>query len=160
MSHAKSLEHDWAGVAALLVWQKVPKEGIRFTRAEMATLPVDRVLFFETDEPLIHFRWISPEDAEVEAVRVSLKTAGREKLGVSELQGRWQKTAVMLLWLLARDGITLSAQDRDQLPADQVMLTTAHGDTVEFRYVPRAEAERIRAFELEHEGKIVTEALQ
>lgn len=72
---------------------------------------------------------------------------------VEGLEGRWEKIAAVLLWKYAKDGVTLSTQDLGALPQDRVLLVTAHGREVEFRFVSIEEAQRIRKWEAENEGR-------
>lgn len=151
----KPLEGDWVGIACLCVYQLAGGEAT-ITRKDLGALPMDRVLWLETtdDGERVHFSWLKPAVAATNARLVAIKTGGKDRTGVSELQGHYEKIACVLLWRFARDGCVLTARDRDDLPSDQVMLTYAHGDTVELRFVKRAEAARIQRVE-QSLGRIV-----
>lgn len=102
----------------------------------------------------VRFRWVSIEEAR--RIRDHDALTG-ERAGVSEMQGRWQKLACVLLWKLAKDGISLTVADRANVPADQVLLQQGHANDLELRFVPRGEAQAIARFEAFHEGKSILE---
>jgi len=149
---------DWAEIAVVLMWKLCP-QGMILTRADMGRLPQDRVMIEERTPDQIRFRWMRPQDARAHATR--LKKATGERAGVSQLQGRWQKLGVVLLWKLTRDeGVILTRADREALPADKKMLTRGTHDAVEFRFIPTAEAIAIAKWERDNEGKIVVEGME
>lgn len=150
------LAWEWPEIACVLMWKLAP-EGVTITRRDLGCLPVDRVLIEERTPTKIHFRWMRPEDARAHAKR--LKATTGEKAGVSQLQGRWQKIGVVLLWKLAKDGCVLTGWDRDQVPGDKTLLAHGHEQDIEYRFVPRAEALRIAKWEKDNEGKIVLETV-
>jgi hypothetical protein len=150
------LNWDWPEIAVVLMWKLAPN-GIVITRKDLGALPVDRVLIDERLVDRINFRWMRPEDAREHAKRLKRKTG--EKAGISQLQGRWQKIAIVLLWKLAKDGVVLGQWDRDAVPADKTLLAHGHEQDIEYRFVPRLEAVRIANWEKENEGKIVLEAM-
>lgn len=150
------LSWDWPTIACMLMWKLAPN-GVVITRKDLAALPVDRVLIHERLTDRMTFRWMRPEDAKAHAKRLKEKTG--EKAGLVQLQGRWQKIAVVLLWKLARDGVTLLQWDKDTLPADKTLLAHGHAQDIEYRFCDRAEAARIQKFELENEGKLIREAI-
>jgi len=149
------LAWGWPEIAVVLV-QKLAPQGVVVTRKDLARLPFDRVLIEDRHADRIVFRWATLEEAE--AMKKPLALGGR-KAGVSQLQGRWQKLAVVLLWKLAKDGCTLMGYDRDAVPADKVLLAHGHAQDLEYRFVDRDEARRIAAWEKENEGKTVLEAM-
>ena len=146
----------WPEIAVTLV-QKLAPDGVIVTRKDLGGLPQDRVLVEERLHDRIIYRWMRPEDARAHTKRLKEKTG--EKAGVSQLQGRWQKLGVVLLWKLARDGCVLMNYDRDAVPADKVLLAHGHENEIEYRFVPRAEAARIQQWEKDNEGKLVLEAV-
>jgi hypothetical protein len=143
----------WPEIAVVLMWRLAPK-GVVITRRDLGRLPVDRVLLEDRRETEIRLTWISIEEAQA---RTKPLTVAHEKASVSELQGRWQKIAVVLLWKLAKNGVTLTQADREAVPADQRLLAHGHADDIEYRFVPHAEAVRIERFERDNEGRIITE---
>jgi hypothetical protein len=150
------LNWDWPEIAVMLV-QKLAPGGVVVTRQDLGSLPMDRVPVEERLEDRITYRWMCPADAKAHAKRIRQKTG--EKVGLQQLQGRWQKLAFVLLWKLAKDGCVLMNYDRDAVPADKVLMAHGHKDDIEYRFVPRAEAARIQKWEKEHEGKTVMEAM-
>lgn len=154
---APELNWGWPEIAVVLV-QKLAPEGVVVTRKDLGGLPMDRVLVEERLSDRIIYRWMRPEDAKAHTRRLKEKTG--EKAGVSQLQGRWQKLAIVLLWKLAKDGCVLMRYDRDAVPADKVLLAHGHKEDIEYRFVARAEAARIQTWEKDNEGKIVLEVMQ
>lgn len=161
MNAAEQLAENWPAIAALVVW-KLGNGYCLVTRKDLKALPLDRVLVTDTTADEVRFRWITPARAHGLSQQIARSTGGKEKANVTQLDGRWQKIAVVLLWQLAKDGWDLKVRDQDDLPADKIMLThaPAHGDTLEFRWVPRAEAASIQKWEKDNEGRIVTEVMQ
>lgn len=151
------LSWDWPEIACVLV-QKLAPQGVVITRKDLARLPMDRVFIVDREETVIRFRWLRPEDARNLSKRIKEKTG--TKAGVSQLQGRWMKLATVLLWKLAKDGCVIGQLDRAQVPADKVLLAHGHAEDLEYRFVPRAEAARIQAWERENEGKQILEVIQ
>lgn len=150
------LNWDWPLIAVVLMWKLAPK-GVVITRQDLGRLPQDRVLIEDRGAQDIRFSWITPRAAQRRAEQ--LKHAGEEKAHVSQLQGRWQKLAVVLLWKLAKDGCVLTTWDRDQVPADQTLLAHGHAQDIEYRFVYRAEAQLIAAWERDNEGKMILESV-
>lgn len=154
MSEAE-ISWDWPEIAVVLLCKLAP-EGVVVTRKDLGALPADRVLIEERLVDRINYHWASIKQAE--AMRKPLALKG-EKAGVVQLQGRWQKLAVVLLWKLAKDGCTLMRYDRDAVPADKVLMAHGHKDDIEYRLIPRAEAERIQKWEKDNEGRIIVESM-
>jgi hypothetical protein len=132
---------DWPEIVCVLMWKLAPK-GVVITRKDLAALPIDRVLKYDRLADRMIFRFVPPQPGPFE-----------------ELQGRWQKIAVVLLWKLAKDGVTLGQWDRDTVPADKTLLAHGHEQDIEYRFVQRAEAIRIAKWEKDNEGKMVLEAV-
>lgn len=147
------LQWGWPEIAVTLMWRLAPK-GVTITRRDIGRLPQDRVLLEDRRETEIRLTWITLEEAQQ---RTKPLTAAHEKASVSELQGRWQKIAVVLLWKLAKNGVTLTQADRNCVPADQRLLAHGHEHDIEYRFVPQREAANIEKFERENEGRIITE---
>jgi hypothetical protein len=154
---AKELAWDWPEICCVLMW-KLAHNGVVITRRDLGGLPMDRVLVEERTSTHIHFSWMTPEASQQHSKRVKAKTG--QKAGVAQLQGRWQKIGVVLLWKLAKDGCVIGQIDRDQVPADKTLLAHGHENDIEYRFVPRAEALRIQQWERDNEGKIVMETVQ
>jgi hypothetical protein len=156
---ADELAADWAAIACILVW-KTPEHRVALTRKELRELPLERVLMTDTAGDQVVFRWVTVKEAQRQADTIASLSDRREKASVEQLQGRWQKTAVVLLWHLARDGVTLVPRDKDELPSDQVMLASTHGDTVEWEWMPRARAKTIQDWERDNRGRIIVEGMK
>lgn len=145
----------WPEVCTVLMWRLAPK-GVVITRRDLGRLPMDRVLLEDRSESAIRLSWITIEEAQRRAKPVDPLA---EPAGVSELQGRWQKIAVVLMWKLAKMGVTLTQADRNALPADQMLLAHGHADDIEYRFVPRAEAYALTQVEKEQEGRLIIERI-
>lgn len=141
---------DWPEIAVVLMWKLAP-EGVVITRKDLARLPQDLVLVEDRTADEIRFSW--------ETVSMAQKLTEAVSSSVSTLEGRWQKIAVVLMWKLAKDGVTLTQWDRDQIPHGKTLLAHGHAQDIEYRFVPRLEAERIAAWEREHEGKSILEVV-
>lgn len=149
---------DWAEISVVMMWRLCP-QGLILTRTDMGRLPMDRVMIYDRGPHEIKFRWMRPEDARAHAKR--LKSATGERAGIEQLQGRWQKLGVILLWKLTRDeGLTLTRADREAVPSDKKLLTRGFKDGVEFRFIPLAEAARIAKWERDNEGKMILEGFE
>ena len=150
----KEISWGWPEIACVLMWKLAP-EGVVLTRKDLGRLPQDRVLVDDRDSKQIRFSFIGVEAAE--RLRRPIVQSYGYRASVSELQGRWKKLAVVLLWKLAKEGVVLTQADRDRVPADKILLTHGHEQDLECRFVPRLEAARIQKWEAENEGKAVME---
>jgi len=103
-------------------------------------MPQDRVLIEDRDSQAIRFSW-----ATVTMAQTAHGNSTSSQAGVSTLEGRWQKIAMVLLWKLAKDGVILTQWDRDQVPHDKTLLAHGHAQDIEYRFVPRIEAQRMRS---------------
>jgi hypothetical protein len=148
------LDWTWTEIAVTLMWRLAPN-GCVITRKDLAALPVDRVLIEDRTPTEIRFSWSTVEEAQ--RLRKPLADGG-QKAGLSQLQGRWQKMAVVLLWKLAKDGIVLTPLDRSAVPADKQLLAHGHAQDIEYRFLPHAEAAAIARRERDNEGRIILEA--
>lgn len=152
----KELAWDWPEIAVTLMWKLAPN-GVVVTRKDLGRLPQDRVLVDDRDADSIRFSWQSITDAQRLTQALAMH---KDKAGLAQLQGRWQKLCVVLLWKLAKDGVVLKQLDRDAVPADKVLLAHGHREDIEYRFVPRAEAARIQKWERDNEGKQVLEVVR
>jgi hypothetical protein len=150
------LTWGWVTIACVLAWRLAP-EGIVITRKDLASLPHDRVLkdHRDVEGTLIRFSFVSIEEAQ--RLTRPVVIGAKPEASVSELQGKWQKIACVLLWKMARDGITLTQADRDAMPADRTLLMHGHAQDLELRFLPHAQAARIAAWERDNEGHEVME---
>lgn len=150
---------DWPEIACMLMWRLAP-HGVTITRKDLGGLPMDRVLLEERSSEGIRFEWVTLAEAERRtAPGTRSHTNAQPRAGVSQLQGRWQKIGVVLMWKLARDGITLTHGDREAVPKDQQLLAHGYKSAIKYRFVTRTEAVRIVTFDRENEGRIIMEHL-
>jgi hypothetical protein len=153
---ANELAWDWSQIAVALIWKLAPKGFVMF-RHDMARLPMDRVLLEDRQSDRICLSFITLKDAK----KRSAPERGEHRATVSELQGRWQKIAVVALWSLSKTGITLTEYDRAAVPDGLQLMASGHEFGVEWRFLPRWEAKKHRDFDLEHEGgRMILENLQ
>lgn len=147
---------DWPEVTCVLMWRLAP-QGVIIRRKDLGVLPQDRVMVENRTVASLRL-WFATLD-EAQRIRDPIILGGRARATVSELQGRWQKIAVVLLWKLSKDGIVLTQKDRDVMPADKILLAHGHANDIEYRFTPRVEAIRIQKFERENEGKQILEVV-
>jgi hypothetical protein len=141
------LTWDWSVIAVTMIWKLAPKGFVMF-RHDMARLPMDRVLLEDRQADRIVLSFIPLKEAQ----QRTAPERGQHRATVSELQGRWQKIAVVALWSLSKTGITLTEYDRAAVPNGLQLMASGHEFGVEWRWLPRWEAERHRKADLEHEG--------
>ena len=155
MADLRKMASDWEKVAAIALAQLAPgAAGVVLTRADMAALPVDRVLVVDEFPDRLEYRWLTPAQAQ----RIRDRSPGTT--GVSRLEGRWDKLVAVLLWKLAEKGFTIRPGAWAAVPADQTLLIRGFREHVELRFVPLAEAQAMDAWEKEYEGKIITETIR
>lgn len=146
-----------AEVCVILLWKLRPR-GLKLSKKDLGGLPLDRVLVEERLADRIIYRWETPEKMQVEnAMRFA---ATGEKANLYEAQGRYMKLLGVLLWKLAKDGITLVPADRDAVPANQVLVMDGTRDRVIYSFVSRATAERMARKAEVHEGREIVEAIR
>jgi hypothetical protein len=141
------LAWDWSVIAVALIWKLAPKGFVLF-REDMARLPLDRVLLEDRQADRITLSFIPLKEAQQRAA----PERGEKRATVSELQGRWQKIAVVALWSLSKTGITLTEYDRAAVPDGLELMASGHEFGVEWRFLPRWEAQQHRKWDFEHEG--------
>ena len=156
---APPAELTWtvAEVCVVLLWKLRPK-GLKLSKKDLGSLPVDRVLIEERLTDRIIYRWESVDSTLFENANRAL--AGQEKPGLYEAQGRYMKLLGVLLWKLAKDGITLGTWDREAVPADKVLRMDGTADRVIYSFVTRRDAERLSKGEKEHQGLDIVEAIR
>jgi hypothetical protein len=148
------LNWDWSQIAVTMFWKLAPK-GYVMLREDMARLPMDRVLLEDRNAERIELKFITLKEAHA---RAEAKRP-EERATVSELQGKWQKIACVTLWSLAKEGVTLTEYDRAAVPSGLQLMASGHALGVEWRFLPRWEAEKYRKWDLENEGKMILENL-
>lgn len=68
---------------------------------------------------------------------------------LQQSEGMWQKYCALLVWKLARQGVTISVADIDKCNSEGELILLAHGhyDSIEFKLVTPQQAAVIAAFE-------------
>lgn len=152
-------EINWtiAEVCVVLLWKLRPK-GLKLGFRDLGGIPVDRVLVEERLTDRIIYRWVDPDQVVLENARRHLATG--EKPGLYEAQGRYMKLLGVLLWKLAKDGITLGQWDRDAVPDDKVLHMAGTADRVVYSFISRQDAKRMQAQSETHEGLSIVEAIR
>lgn len=144
-----------------MVW-KIAPNGFVMPKERMATLPTDRVLREHRTVTYIEIGFIPVSLAKHQS-RAEL---GEDRATVSELQGFWMKTAVVIAWHFAcikrlgkGDHLRLYARDFAAVPADMALMAAGDGQSSEWRFMPYSEALRIRRADQEHEHKLLIERM-
>lgn len=147
------LTWNWDEISVVLFWRLAPN-GITITRKDLAALPMERVLLEDRRETEICFTWITLDEAKL---RHKPMDPLKEAATVDQVEGRWQKIACVLLWKMAKDGITINLTDRSCVPTDRILMASGHANDIEYRFLPRSEAAAIQKQERDHRGKIIME---
>lgn len=149
----------WPEIAVILAWKIAPL-GYVLRRESMFSLPTDRVLREHRQPDKLTLGFISV----LQARRQIAPELGEKRATLSELQGRWQKIAVVSLWQFAKEGrlgkrdeVVLTEYDRQAVPSNLRMLAAGHGQGVEFNFMARELAEAQREREIENEGVNILE---
>lgn len=77
---------------------------------------------------------------------------------LGQLEGYWQRIATLIIWKAAKKRrVTLSAADMEQFQREfeaggAVLLTHGHTDSIDFKIVTKAEADRIIAHDRTQRG--------
>jgi hypothetical protein len=146
---------NWESIACALLWKLAPG-GVVLTRQDLGALPFDRVLIDDRHNGRIRLTFVTVSEAM--RIRGGLAEA-KTPAGVSSLEGRWEKIAVVMLWKLQKHGVTITSWDLKAVPHDKTILASGHADGVEFRFMPRSEASRLTAWDREHEGRLIHEGI-
>lgn len=136
---------SWTEIFIVAMARLAPK-GMELNPDDVVALPLERVLIDHRGPRAITFTWVSIEEANGIALRERLKGDPASK---SELQGRYQKLTVLLLWKLAKDGITLTEADSALIPDGKFLFE----DGIEYKWLPVAEGMALRKRIQEHEGR-------
>jgi hypothetical protein len=152
----------WPEIAVVLIW-KIAPNGFVMAVEDLVTLPRERVLVEERKPDSITLSFVTLATAK----KLMAAERGEERATLSELQGRWQKIAICTAWHFARlgklgrkDSIVLTEQDRQAVPGHLKLMASGHADGIEFRFLPRAEAEAIAKWDLDNEGIMIREKTQ
>jgi hypothetical protein len=156
------LAWGWPEIAVTMIW-KIAPNGFVIHKEDMFSLPTDRVLREYRDSEKIVLSFIGIQHAK----RLSAPELGEHRATVSELQGRWMKIATVTAWHFARrqllgrsDSITLTEYDRAAVPGHLQLMASGHAEGIEWRFLPRREAQSIEAWDRENEGILVQERTQ
>ena len=72
---------------------------------------------------------------------------------MQQSEGHWQKYLMLVLSKLAPDGVTITVRDMEKFAGEErILLTHGHVDSIEFKLVSRAEADRIVAYDKTRKG--------
>ena len=152
----------WPEIAIIIAWKLAPK-GFVMRTEDLVSLPRDRVLIEKRTAKRLVLSFVALDIAHA----LKAPEYGTESASVSELQGRWQKIAVCTLWHFARrgklgkkDSVTLTQWDKAQVPADVKLMASGHAQGVEWRFLPRGEADSIAKWDEENEGAMIEERTQ
>ena len=147
----------WPEIAVILAWRLAPN-GFVILKEDMISLPTDRVLMEERKPDRLTLAFIPV----ARAVRLMDKARGTQAATTSELQGRWQKIAVVTAWHFARkrqlgkhDSITLTHQDQAAVPANLTLMASGHSQGVEWQFMPHAQAAKLAAWDKDNEGMLI-----
>lgn len=82
------------------------------------------------------------------------ETLNPDSTMLRQSEGHWQKYLCLVLWKLAREGVTITLDDMVGFANQDknVLLTYGHIDSIEFKLVTRAEAERVAAYDKQQKG--------
>ena len=138
------------------MWRLAPT-GCKVTRKDLGGLPMDRVLVYDLNGGTIAFSWITLPAMQRRVAAGAASGDPDDKVGLEQLQGRWMKLASVLLWKLAKDGLTLTQADFEAVPADTQLLAQGTADAILYRFLPHAEAARIAARDRDNTGKLLIE---
>lgn len=82
------------------------------------------------------------------------ETLNPDSTMLRQSEGHWQKYLGIVVWKLAREGVTITLDDIKEF-ADQdrnVILVHGHFDSIEFMLVTPADAEQIAAYDKQQKG--------
>jgi hypothetical protein len=79
------------------------------------------------------------------------KILNPESIILKQSEGMWQKYVSLLVFKLAKEGVHITSQDIVDFGKQEknTLLTHGHHDSIEFRLVTMAEAERLAGMEKE-----------
>lgn len=139
---------DYETLTRMAIWRYAPK-GLVLGLEELGRLPMDRVPFEDRQSDEMRIEFISLEEAQG---RRDIRAAFGERVGVSELQGRYTKLFYVILWRFANEGTSFTRGDFSNLPGHLVLSMAGYKRHLELRFMPPAEAARLYQYLLEHEG--------
>jgi hypothetical protein len=157
---APELNWGWPEIVVTMIWKLAPNGFVMLTE-DLVALPRDRVMLDDRQPDKIVISFVTLATAR----RLMAPERGENRATLSELQGRWYKTAAVLAWkwtrsgLIAKAGVTLTEYDRQAVPGHLVLMASGHADGIEYQFLPRTEAKRIEDWDRENEGIIIKEKL-
>jgi hypothetical protein len=60
---------------------------------------------------------------------------------LDQVREHWMKVTALLVWKLSREGVTLSKEDIEAFPDDQVLVTIGNQEEMQFKIISREQAE-------------------
>ncbi len=73
---------------------------------------------------------------------------------MQQSEGHWQQYLCLVVWKLARDGVTITAKDIQEFAEQnrRVLLTHGHIDSIDFKLVTMQDAARLAAYDKKQGG--------
>lgn len=150
----KELDWPWSVICTTAFWKLAPGGLVLFPQ-DLKALPHDRVLLEERLPDRINLSFITLK----EAYARTHAEKPENRASTDKLTGRWRQAAVVILWRIAKQGVTLTEQDRQAVPGDLILMTAGHPLGVEWNFIHRSVAARQRMRAWENEGKETMEKL-
>ena len=88
---------------------------------------------------------------------MSVTLVNPDSVVLAQVAGYWEKLFAMLVFKLAPTGVTLTLKDMEHFriaseSGNAVLLTHGHYDSIEFKIVTQADAERLAAHDAAQKG--------
>lgn len=82
------------------------------------------------------------------------ETLNPDSTMLQQSEGQWQRYLCLVVWKLAREGVTIALDDIAKFANQDrnVILVHGHFDSIEFKIVTRADAERIAVYDKQQKG--------
>lgn len=151
---------DWAQIAVVLAWKMAPNGFVMFP-ADLVALPRERVMLDDRKADRITLSFVTITAAK----RLLAAERGEHRATLSELQGRWHKIVAVCAWkwtregLIPKSGVILSEYDRQAVPGNLILMASGHEQGIEYRFLPRAEAQSIETKAREDDGVVLMEKI-
>lgn len=148
----KELNWNWETITTTMLWKLTPG-GLVLFKSDLSSLPHDRVLLEErlTDRINLSFITLKEAYARTHAEKAEVRAT------TDQMRGRWRQIACIMAWKIAKEGVTLTEQDRQAVPGDLILMTAGHPLGVEWQFIHRTVAHKQRMQAWEHEGKEIME---
>lgn len=141
------LNWGWQTIATVLLWKLTPGGLVLFPQ-DLKALPHDRVMLEERLVDRINLSFITLQ----EAYSRTHADKPESRASTDKLVGRWKQIAAVMVWKLAKGGVTLTEYDRRALPSDLILMTAGHALGVEWNFISRTVALNQRRHAFEHAG--------